>query len=111
MENALYEDVERATEWVDAFFALGWRAARSSHREAGDRIAERLEDAGMLQCASALRAVLESTEPDAFDRMGRLCVVLEMTRESLEIERLRRNGGAEAPSGARAHADLPANQT
>ena len=105
MANALHEDVERATEWVDAVFALGWRAAGSSQREAGEHIAQRLEEAGLLACARALRGVFESAESDALDRMGRLCVVLETTRESLEIERLRQGGDLDPPPGAGPPAD------
>lgn len=81
--------VDALSEWLDAVLALGGASVSASQRGAAGELAFRLEHAGFARCAAALRAFLESGPEQAPERFGRLCVLLEMTRESLEIERLR----------------------
>lgn len=87
--TSLLVELDHLAEWVDAVFALGWRAAGRPHRDAGERIARRLEDAGLHLIARTLEQTLASSDDEITQSLGQLCVVLEMTREAIEIERLK----------------------
>jgi len=80
--------VEKASRWIDSTLATGLKGMSSDHHAKGEELCDELIHCGFNECGKALRSVLRSTNDDQLDFFGELIVVLELTRESLEIHRL-----------------------
>ena len=80
--------IDELMAWVDATLAVGMAGMGAKHRTAGNNLAIRLKVIGFTECGKALHTVLEAEPAESILYFGRLMVVLELTRESFEIERI-----------------------
>ena len=80
--------IDELTGWVDATLAIGLAGMGERHRAAGNTLAQKLVDAGLCECGKALADVLRAERNESISCFGRLMIVLELTRESFEIERI-----------------------
>lgn len=88
MIDELSSIVEQTSKWVDSTLATGLNGMSDPHRAKGQQLCDALVSLELKECGHALRITLETMEDDQVDALGGLIVVLELTRESLEISRL-----------------------
>jgi hypothetical protein len=59
----------------------------SSHRQSGEDLCAEMMRVGLKECGHALQMTLRSSEDNQVEHFGDFVVILELTRESIEINR------------------------
>lgn len=78
---------DQASRWIDSTLATGLKGMSPNHRQRGEDLCGELMRVGLKECGQALRTMLRSMEDDQVEHFGDFIVILELTRESIEINR------------------------
>lgn len=87
--------LDEVAQWVDSLLSLGWSGLSAVALTEGQRLAAALVQAGLQQTGVAMKSLLDELSSHGAadsglraDLVGKLCIVLELTREAWYLDRL-----------------------